>query len=348
MSSVKLDPKKFMILSLTGNHDLDEGIIGEINNECHAKLRFSHLNLGRFPDGESDVRIPDYQAILGKHVVLMQSAYDHNLMLELLDIAYACKHQYGAKSLTVVMPFMYYRRQDAKRDSEINRSKWLAHNLKSNGADNVILCDIHSQTTLRDFREVGINVCNVDPNLAYARHLRLSIQIAEEDGRGFYIYVPDEGSIPRAKPLAELLNVPIAINLKVREENGSVARIYDENRIKELEDKYQVKLVEVDESLAGASFCIREDELSTGGTAAMAAVFLKKEIKAHEVLFCGTHAVCADGWKRKIIDPDIFDNIFLGNTIPRGYYNSTGGKISTVDISHQLATQIILMIRKFE
>jgi len=117
-------------------------------------------------------------------------------------------------------------------------------------------------------------------------------------------------------------------------------------RIKKLEKSYNVKLAVVDKSFSGASFCIREDELSTGGTAALAAEHLVNDIKAFEVFFCGTHAVCADGWKRKIIDRNIFDNIFLGNTIPRGYFNSTGGQITTVDLSHQIAQKVILVVRK--
>lgn len=344
--NIMFDPKKFVVFSLTGNHDLDVGIIREINNLSHAKLRFQHLNLGRFPDKETDERIPNYEDVKGKNVLIFQSTFSQNLMVELFDISWACKFQYGAKSITVVIPFMYYRRQDPDDPSEIDRSKWFAHNLKANGADNVILCDIHSQKTIQNFIDVGINVWNVDPNQAYARHLRLSIQIAEEDGRGFYIYVPDEGSIPRAKPLSEILGVPIAINLKNRNANGDVERVYDQKRIKQLEKKYKVKLVVVDEKLAGAIFCIREDELSTGGTAAMAAEFLVDKIGAYEVLFCATHAVCADGWKRKIIDRGIFSNIFLGNTIPRGYFHSTGGYITTVDLAHQIATQVILVIRK--
>ncbi len=342
------DPKQFVVISLTGNHDLDREIVDEINNLSHAGLSFHHINMGYYPDEEIDNRVTDYETIADKNVIIFQSCHKQSLMVDLLDMAWATKFQYGAKRVIVVLPFMHYRRQDSKKESEIDRSKWFAHNLKSNGADIVLLCDIHSQTTLDDFRKVGIEAYNADPNIAYARHLRLSVQLATEDGRGFYIYVPDEGSIPRAVPLAKMLEVQIAINLKRRKPNGEVERIFDADRILYLQEQYGVELVEVDERLKGASFCIREDELSTGGTAAMAGNFLKHEIGATEVFFCATHAVCSPGWKRKIIDSNPFDNIFIGNTIHRRYLNTTGGQITNVSVAHHMATQIISILHRLD
>ncbi len=342
------NPENIVVLSLTGNHDLSKKIIEEVNNLSHARLKFHHLNMGTYPDGEIDNRIIDFEELEGKQVIIFQSAYSQNLMVELLDMCWAVKYQYKAKKLVVVLPFMHYRRQDSKTLGEIDRSKWFAHNLKANGSDIVIVCDIHAQRTLQDFKDVGIDVHNTDPNRAYVSRLRLSVKLAEDDGRGYYIYVPDEGSIPRALPLAKLLGVKVAINLKKRDSSGGVKRFNDSNRIKELEDVYDVKLVVVDSDLSGASFCIREDELSTGGTAALAGEFLVNEIGAHEVFFCATHAVCANGWKRKIVDRNPFANKFLGDTIPRGYINSTGGQVTDVSVAHQMAVKIISVMHKIK
>ena len=66
----------------------------------------------RFEDGESDVRIVDYEMIKGRHVVFFASTHEERLVLQALDFCWMFKRQYGAKSLTVVMPFMAYRRQD--------------------------------------------------------------------------------------------------------------------------------------------------------------------------------------------------------------------------------------------
>jgi ribose-phosphate pyrophosphokinase len=341
------DAKKFVVLSLTGNHKLDEEIIGEIDNLSHARLKFSNLNMGRFPDGETDVRIPNYEKVKDKHVILMQSAYNRDLMIELLDISWAVKFQYKAKSVTAVIAFMHYRRQDPTDPAEINRSLWFAHNLKANGVDNVIFCDIHSQSTLDNCESEGLRTWNVDPARAYARRLILPVAIAQEEGRGFYIYCADKGTIKRAKALAELLRVKIAINLKLRNHDGSVERVDDDDTIKKLEEEYGVDLVVADKKLANASFCIRDDELSTGGTAVLCADKLVNEIGAYEVFFCATHAVCSPGWKRKIIDKNPFNNIFLGDTIPREYFNSTGGKITNVHMAEEIAHQIILVVRNF-
>ncbi|MCK4554331.1 hypothetical protein KAU19_05235, partial [Candidatus Parcubacteria bacterium] len=93
--------KNFVALSGIGNHPLDIKIINVINKLGRANLKFLHLDMDEFPDGEQDFRIPAYQKIKGKHVLLFQSMHKHirGLGSQFLTLAWAAKYQYDAKSI---------------------------------------------------------------------------------------------------------------------------------------------------------------------------------------------------------------------------------------------------------
>jgi len=341
------DDSKFVVFGCDGNHSLDLSIIKEVNGLAHKRLRFHHINYGDYPDGEMDNQIPHHAEIEGKIAIVFQSAYKPDLKDEFLDICRLVHDQYNAKTVVAVLPFMCNRRQDHEDDlSEANRNEHFIIDMADRGVGHLILCDIHSNSVIKNAKKHGLQAYNVEPARAYASQLRLLVELAKEDGRKFYIYALDEGSIPRAIALAKLLNVPIAVNLKNRKHDGTTERVINTEIIKQLSKQYGVELVEVNESLVGASFCIREDELSTGGSAQDAGLFLRNKIKAHELFFCVTHSVCAPGWKRKLIYVNPFDNIFVGDTIPRGYRNSTGGQMTSVSMAQGIAHQLIKVIRK--
>ncbi|MCK5061257.1 ribose-phosphate pyrophosphokinase [Candidatus Parcubacteria bacterium] len=341
------DDSKFVVFGCNGNHALDLSVINEVNDLSHKNLKFHYVNYGLYPDGEIDNQIPDYEEIKDKIAIIFQSAYTAELKEEFLDICRLAYEQYGAKMIVAILPFMYSRRQDHEDDiKEANRNEHFIMEMAARGVKHLILCDIHSLSTIDKAKKHGISAYNVDPARIYASRLRLLVELAKDDGRDFYIYALDRGSIPRAIALAKLLNVPIAVNLKDRKYDGTTERISNTELLEQLSKKYGVDLIEVDKSLNGSIFCIREDELSTGGSVQDAGGFLRNDIKAHELFFCVTHMVCAPGWKRKLVYKNPFDNIFAGNTIPRNFRNSTGGKITTVSMYQGMAHQLIKIIRK--
>ncbi len=341
--------KNFVALSGIGNHPLDIKIINVINKLGRANLKFLHLDMDEFPDGEQDFRIPAYQKIKGKHVLLFQSMHKHirGLGSQFLTLAWAAKYQYGAKSIIATVPFLLYRRQDhAENMKEINRNLMFLQSMKNNGVDKLILCDIHSQATLDNCKKVGIEAWNVNTTPAYIAHLKVLVELAYKNNRKFFIYSPDAGSIERAVPLAKGLNVTVAINFKNRAHTGKIEKAEDptEIQVKELQDKYGIEIILADERLREADVAMREDELSTGSTARDAGLYLKKALGVNELSFIATHAVCAQGWRRKFIDNSPFDYIFFGNTIPRDYRKSTGGKATKVDMSRVIGNQLFEVI----
>ncbi len=343
-----LNTKDFVVIGGVGNHELDSFIIKDINDLTHGKLKFLHLNIDTYPDGEPDLRIENHKEIKGKHVLLFQSIYTGNLKSQFLTLAWAAKRQYGAKSVTAIVPFMRYRRQENEKNiDEINRNKMFIEDMEHKGIDRVIFCDIHSQHTMKYCKKVGIEAYNVDPSPAYARKLRVFVDVAKDAGREFLLYSPDGGRIEATAKLAKELGVGIIADLKGRAHDGKVKTINIKNKLKKLSKKHGVKIMLPDKHVKGASIGIREDEKSTGGTANIVGRRLTK-LGAYEVIFCATHPVCAPGWKRKLIDKCSFTAIFSGNTIPRNYEKSTGGKITTIHMSNVIAQRLLRVMHSIK
>lgn len=96
-------------------------VIGGQGNPKLAQAVAQHLGLPslgksetkRFADGESFVRV--YENVNGKHVYIVQSTsppVNENLMELILTIS-ACKRA-GAASVTCIVPYYGYARQDRK------------------------------------------------------------------------------------------------------------------------------------------------------------------------------------------------------------------------------------------
>ncbi|MDD4610597.1 MAG: ribose-phosphate pyrophosphokinase-like domain-containing protein [Patescibacteria group bacterium] len=341
-------PANVMVFSGTGNHDLARDILAKFGELGSCRLQFSHLNMDTFPDGESDLRIPDWKDIRGKTVILFQSMPTSELADQFLALAWAIKHQYGASEIVAVVPFMLYRRQDHPENmDEIHRNLWLIQNMKANGVDKLILCDIHSGVTLANCEKVGIQAWNVDPTPAYRQHLQMRQDVAMRGGRKLFVYSPDRGSVGRAVTLAKELGVGVAVTLKKRLHSGEVM-IDDEAKkiIEELRATHNVEIILADQTLAGQSVVMREDELSTGGTAHKTGRMLMNDLRVHEVFFCATHAVCAPGWKRKLIDRSPFAHIYLGDTIERPYAKATGGMVTPVSMAGVIAVTLFEVLSR--
>lgn len=345
-----LDTSEFVLISGTGNHALARGIIDIVNELTpvgQKDLHFSHLDYDEFPDGEPDFRIQDFEGIKGKHVLIFNSCHDREMLEEFRTLVWAVKHQYDAASVTAIIPFMRYRRQDhAEKVHEINRNRMLIHGLASAGVSRLIVCDIHSRVTLENCKEFGIKAWNVDPSSVFATELIALAEKAKEEGREFYVHAPDIGSIPRAISLAEILKAKVSANPKERLPNGTTRIIEDPTELEEIQKQYKVEIIFADEKLEDAEVCIREDEVATGGTANKAGHKLLR-LGVHQVHFCATHPVCTPQWKRKLLDHNPFTRVMFGNTIERHnrYKFTTGGIVTRVDMSKVIAHQLFEVMK---
>lgn len=149
----------------------------------------------RFPDGEGFARVLD--PVRGKDVVIVQSTAPDTSLVELL-LWQDAAHEGGAKSVTAVIPYYAYARQDrAFQAGESVSSRAVARAVAA-GCDQAVTVDIHKRTVLDFFGGKGHDVTAVP-------------QIAAELGAWGVdaVLAPDKGARDRAAAAAALIDVPV-------------------------------------------------------------------------------------------------------------------------------------------
>jgi len=314
-----------------------------------SPLALSHTDFEHFPDGEPDFAFDEWHKIRGKDAVLFVSTHSLELVLEALILIYAIKKRYGAKSLTVVHPFMAFRRQDhPETNEEFYLNLWFIQNMKANGADRIILCDLHSEKTRQNCELIDLEYHHVKPTPLYAAALREPIAQASELGKQTKILSADMGSLPRTIALAKILNLPVLLSLKKRKDTGNIVTnvpptASDLEMIARMEAENGIKIELInEEAVRDVYVIIREDELDTAGTASETCRDLLRA-GAYRVDLVVTHMKCSPGWKRKAGRRKNcpFTQVIAGDTIYRGSYeNRTGGIIQYVSVAPVIAEKL--------
>ena len=126
------------IFNGTASRDLAEKIAKIL------KIELSRLELNIFPDEEKRVRVVD--KVVGQDCIVVQSTStnaDKNYM-ELFFIVDALKRS-GARSVTAVIPYLGYQRQDhVFREGEAVSLEVIIKTLKAVGTDKIVTFDLHS------------------------------------------------------------------------------------------------------------------------------------------------------------------------------------------------------------
>ncbi len=183
---------------------------GTSNKELAEKICATHsIELGkstivRFEDGEIYARVDE--TVRGRDVFVIQSTsnpVNENLM-ELLIFVDALKRA-SAKSISVLIPYFGYARQDRKASPrEPITSKLVANLLTVAGVTRVMTMDLHADQ-LQGFFDIPVDHMQALPLLA--KHFK---------NKGLYgdnivVVSPDIGGVKRARKLAEWLDCKIAI-----------------------------------------------------------------------------------------------------------------------------------------
>ncbi|MBM7643350.1 ribose-phosphate diphosphokinase [Streptococcus loxodontisalivarius] len=185
------------LFALSSNKELAEKVASTMG------LALGKSTVRQFSDGEIQVNIEE--SIRGQHVFILQSTsspVNDNLM-EILIMVDALKRA-SAESISVVMPYYGYARQDRKaRSREPITSKLVANMLEVAGVDRLLTVDLHA-SQIQGFFDIPVD------------HLMGAPLIADYFDRagltGSDVVVsPDHGGVTRARKLAEFLKTPIAI-----------------------------------------------------------------------------------------------------------------------------------------
>ena len=187
---------KTVVIALTSSVELANEIVAEIG------IPLGQCDVKHFSDGEIMVELGE--SVRGKNVYIIQSTcapVSSNIM-EILIAIDACKRA-SAESISVVMPYFGYARQDRKaKPRQPITSKLIADLLEKAGETRVITMELHA-TQIQGFFNIPADDISAICILGkYFQSLDL---------KDVVVVSPDHGGTTRARKLAEILHAPLAI-----------------------------------------------------------------------------------------------------------------------------------------
>lgn len=234
-------------------------LAGELSKSLEARV--SKVEVTRFPDDECYVRIDDH--LNGKDVVIVQTAWPDPNIVELMLLQDAVREM-NASSVTTVVPYLGYGRQDKKfKEGEPISARALARVIQSQ-SDTFITVDVHATSVISWFDKIPAR--NVSAHAEIGRFLRSrDVEL---------VLSPDEGRWENAKCVAEVV--------------GCEADFL----VKERLDGETVSMAPKSLDAAGRKVAIVDDIISTGGTIIKASEQLRTQGAANIIAMC-THGVFA-------------------------------------------------------
>lgn len=220
--------------------------------------------MGSFSDGEITVNFNE--SVRGRDVYLIQSVSPplvNRYLMELLIMIDACKRA-SAKSISAVIPYYGYARQDRKAKARDPISaKLVADLLEKAGADRVLSMDLHA-AQIQGYFNIPVDHLMGVPILAdYFNNKKIDDLV---------VVSPDLGSVARSRKFADRMDSAIAI-IDKRRPKANVAEIM--NIIGDIKDKNVILI---------------DDMIDTAGTITQGAKALK-DLGAKDVYACCTHPV---------------------------------------------------------
>lgn len=275
------DMKDICILSGSANPKLANHIAE------HIGVRLCDALVSRFNNGETQIMIGE--SVRGRDIFIIQPTSQpvNDNLIELLIMADACRRA-SAHSITAVVPYYAYARQDRKtRGREPISAKLVANLIETAGIDRVVTVDLHAGQ-IQGFFDIPVDHLTAAPVLAqYFEENKLSAPI---------VVSPDLGGVTRARTLADLLQTSIAIIEKRRPEPGQAEVM---NIIGDVKDKDCIMI---------------DDIVDTAGSLCEGAKALQK-LGARSVYACCSHAILSDPAMRRINESNI-EKLVVTDTIP--------------------------------
>lgn len=253
--------------------------------------KLSALEIFKFPDKE--VRIRVVENVLDKHVTVVQSTGVHpnHYYMQLFFILDAIKRS-GGTSVTLVIPYLGYQRQDhIFRSGEAVSLEVIVNLLKAMKVDEVITFDLHAPRIAEYFKNKGIKTSHLSALSVFAKEIE---KMGFED---LVLVSPDMGGIRRIQILASLLDnkVPCISIEKNRDLNTG-----------------EVNSVKVNGEVLKRAIIV-DDVISTGKTLVSAAQLLQKN-GAEEIYVMATHGIFA-GEAPVLLEESIIKQVTVTDTI---------------------------------
>jgi ribose-phosphate pyrophosphokinase len=257
--------------------------------EMGVELGRARTNL--FPDGEVFVKLDD--DVRGRDCYVVISTCDpvNDNLMELLVFC-DCMRRASAKTVTMVMPYYGYGRQDRKDEGRVPiTAKLVANLITASNADRVLAMDLHA-AQIQGFFDIPVDHLSATP-VFYDYFSSIRHELGD-----LCLVSPDVGNVKVAESMANLLDADLAI-INKRRLTGDTVKIG--NLIGDVKDK---------------TVLMFDDMISTGGTVVEAAKLVMDE-GATDVICAATHAVLAGKAMENLSNAPI-SKIVVTDTIPTG------------------------------
>ena len=275
-------------------------------------IPLTKTTVNTFADGEVFCEIED--PLRGEDVFILQStclpANDH--IMEVLIILDALRRA-SAKTLTVVMPYFGYGRQDRKSAPRTPiTAKLIANLLTTAGAHRITTMDLHA-AQIQGFFDIPVDNFFAAP--VFAQHIVKNFQ-----GMPLMVVSPDVGGVTRSRSLAKRLNCDLAIIDKRRPRAGVS------------------EVVNIIGNVEGQNCILMDDIVDTAGTLCNGAKALI-EAGAKSVHAYITHGVLSGDAIHRIENSAI-EKMIVTNSITETEAVRQSKKMGVIDIAPILAEAI--------
>lgn len=284
--------KTFLLFTGNTNAELSDAVAS-----C-LKMKISPLSIGKFNDGEIKIKIEEN--VRNENIFIIQSicsTEDRSVNDNLIELYLTIRtmRRSSAQTITAVIPYYGYSRQDRKTESRVPISASdIAMLIEMAGADHVICVDLHCGQIQGFFHNVTVD------NL-YAAPLFVRYFSEMTDLTNPVVISPDAGGVERAKKFIEGLawqgiDADLAIIIKQRAAAGIVEKMHLVGNVSECD------------------VIIVDDICDTAGTLVKAAEELKNA-GARRVFACITHPVLSEPALERI-SRSCLEELVVTDTIP--------------------------------
>ena len=277
----------------------------------YIEMPLGRAKVSRFSDGEVFVEIQENVRGVDTYVMQPTCAPVNDNLVEMLVMIDALKRA-SASSITAVMPYYGYARQDRKSSPRTPISaKLVADLISSAGATRVLAMDLHAGQIQGFF--------NIPFDHLYAKPV-LTEYLKQTIGTDAVVVSPDAGGVERARSYSKVLNSPLAI-IDKRRKAPNVAEVM--NVIGDIE---------------GRDVVIIDDMIDTAGTLTQAAKALHDK-GARRIRACATHAVLS-GQAVARINESALEEVIVCDTIPLSAEAQSSPKIKVLSAARLLGEAI--------
>ncbi len=307
------------LISGNANRPLAEAMARRMSIYTGHSIDLVSGRVEQFADQEIFVEV--YDNVRGEDMFIIQPTSNpaNDNLMELLIITDALRRS-SARSITAVIPYFGYARQDRRTKARTPISAKLVANLITQaGVERVLTVDLHA-AQIQGFFDIPVDNLYASP--VFALDIEHHFNGRRED---LMIVSPDVGGVARARELAKRIDRPLAIVDKRREKPGEVAEMT------------------VIGDVSGKTCIIVDDIVDSAGTLCKAAEVLV-ENGAREVHAYITHGVMS-GPAVERVQKSVMKSLVITDTIAAREEVKKADNIRVVPMAPLLAQALLNISR---